>query len=197
MARVLARLALVLVLAQAAIAHAIQIAIVPSSASFSPGDTIQVDVVVSGLGNFSAPSIGAFDISIGFNEALIDSTGVDFCVNSLCPLGDPGLLQALTDVQLSFGQVNLAEVSLLPPPTLDGLQPSSFVLARLGFFANAAGASDFTLLSARIDDAFGNKLPEPRTVWLLMAALGAWATSLKSRVPADPRARRVSSTVQL
>jgi hypothetical protein len=76
-------------------------------------------------------------------------------------------MEALTDFTFMSGAVEFAEVSLLSPAQLDALQPANFSLATITFTALASGTSSLSFLEATVDDAFGNKIPEPGTLVLL------------------------------
>src|SRR6266702_2570133 len=118
--------------------HAIFLSLVPSSATVTTGNTVNVNVIISGLGN--PPSVGAFDLNVGFNPAIFAPTAVTFGAF----LGNPDLFEALTAFDFSTpGRVEFAEVSLLSPSELDALQRSSFLLAILSFTAISNGASPF------------------------------------------------------
>jgi len=143
----------------------------PPSATVTTGDTVNVEVSIGGLGN--PPSVGAFDLSVGFDPAILSPTAVTFGPF----LGDESLFEALTAFDFSVpGVVEFAEVSLLTPAELDALQSSGFSLATLSFVATGNGTTSFDFIGdRRIDDAFGNKLivPEPATVFLVAVALVA------------------------
>ncbi len=151
--------------------HAILLSLVPSSATVTTGNTVDVDVIISGLGN--PPSVGTFDLDVGFNTAILAPTTVMFGAF----LGDPTLFEALTAFDFGTpGKVEFAEVSLLSPSELDVLQRSSFLLAILSFSAISNGTSPLFFAGNQIvDDAFGNKLPisipEPATGFLLGSCL--------------------------
>ena len=85
----------------------VSVTIVPPSQSVAQGQPVTVDVDVSGLGN--PPSVGAFDLTVSFDPALLLPTGVIF--GSF--LGDPTIPTALTDFTLSTSAIEFAEVSLL------------------------------------------------------------------------------------
>ena len=145
--------------------HAVFLSLVPSSATVTTGNTVNVNVFISGVGD--PPSVGAFDLNVGFDPAILAPTGVTFGAF----LGDPTLFEALTAFDFGTpGRVEFAEVSLLLPSELDALQRSGFLLAILSFSAIGNGTSPFFFAGNQIvDDAFGNKLPipEPATVFLL------------------------------
>jgi hypothetical protein len=186
---------LTLCLMQTPLAHSALIGFQPASISASTGDSIAFDLVISGLGDFSPDSLGAFDISIGFDAAVLSFTGYslgDF-------LGDIALLEAIDASAGNLGNVvNVAEVSLLSALALDSLQPGEFTLATLNFnvINLAAGAvTQLSVLSGPVlGDAFGSPLsvtasgtasvegtgsspdpiPVPGTLFLLAAALLGW-----------------------
>jgi hypothetical protein len=166
-------------------ALAIPLGFVPVAATVMPGDSLDFAVVVSGTAAGSGPSVGAFDLDVSFDPAILSPTGVGFGPW----LGDPALFEALTDFFFSVGVIDLAEISLLSPAELDALQPDSFVLATLSFEALGPGTSPLIFSEVLVDDAFGAKLaieagagsvtvvPEPCTLALLGASLtglGAW-----------------------
>jgi hypothetical protein len=127
---------------------------------------VNFDLSASGHTPGLPPSVGAFDLDIGFNPALLTPTDITFGTF----LGNPDLLEALVASTISTGQVNIAEVSLLPPAPLDTMQPASFPLATLTFRALANSTATLALTGGVVDDAFGNKLvsiPEPHTLCIV------------------------------
>lgn len=182
--------ALTLALSLGVPAGAASLTILPSSTLVTPGGAFAVDLVVSGLGDAAAPSVGAFDIDIGFDPTDLTLIGVTLGT----ALGDVGLGEAL---DASFGHylpgvINIAEVSFLAPATLDAAQPDSFVLATLAFAATGMAAGDTTTLGIltvlSLGDALGDPLtadaltgatvtaiPVPAAVWLFAGALAALA----------------------
>ncbi|NND66098.1 MAG: hypothetical protein HKN19_00800 [Halioglobus sp.] len=130
----------------------------PSTDAIS-GESVAVDIVVSGLGNFVPDSLGAFDITVDYDPAA-------FAFNSYslgALLGDLGSFEAL---DASFGDsgnsVNVAEVSLLSDAALHALQPGEFVLATLNFgvLDLAVGAtSQLGLSDSLLADTGGGTLP--------------------------------------
>jgi hypothetical protein len=176
-------------LMQTPLAHSAFIGFQPDSILASNGDSISFDLVISDLGVFSSDSLGAFDISIGFDESVLSFTS--YSLGGF--LGDINLFEA---VDSSFGdngsgEVNVAEVSLLDASVLDTFQPGEFRLATLNFdvINLAAGAvSQLSVLAgAVLADADGAPLsattsgpasvngkvpvPVPGTLFLLAAAL--------------------------
>lgn len=145
--------------------HAITISLNPVTPSTIVGASVDVALVISGLGSGVAPSLGTFDIDVAFNQANLSFSSVVF--GSF--LGDPSLGESINSFNGSTpGIVNLYELSLLEgnsttcffciPPYLDNLQPASFTLATLTFNALSAGISPLDIALNAIGDANGEPL---------------------------------------
>jgi hypothetical protein len=176
------------------LAHAALIELQPDDLLAGPGDSLSFDLIVSGLGNGGPDSLGAFDISVGFDPTKLAFTG--YSLGDL--LGDVGLAEAIDASAGDVGgAVNVAEVSLLSATDLDTLQPDSFVVATLEFDVVDLDPSVVTQLSvlsgAVLGDAFGSQLtvtglgsasvqgvPVPGTLLLVSASLFGWL-SLRNR----------------
>lgn len=172
-------------LMQIPLAHSALIGIQPGTTSANTGDLISLDLVISGLGNFGPDSLGAFDISIGFDAAALSFTG--YSLGGF--LGNVGLSEAIDASAGDVGgAVNVAEVSLLSAIGLDTLQPSAFTLATLNFtvinldggavtqlsvlpFPALADASGFALSAAASGPATIQGVPVPGTLLLLITGL--------------------------
>lgn len=152
-------------------APAVVLSLVPASQTAMPSDSVSLDLVISGLGDFAPDSLGDFDIDIGYDPVALSLTGF-----SLGPfLGDIGLGEA---ADFSFGDlggvVNLAEVSLLEPdvatcifcavPFLDDIQPDSFALATLEFMVDVLPAGTNTIVSIDTVNALGDGFGLPLTL---------------------------------
>ena len=177
-------------------AEAIILDFVPASQTVVGGQSVAVDIVISGLAR--PPSVGAFDLDVSFDPSIL--TPVDVVFGPF--LGDPLLFEAITGFSFPPGIVDLAEVSLLLPTDLDSLQPGSFSLATLFFTASGEGISPLVFSEVIVDDAFGDKLevvagtgsvevvPEPSTALLLgtaLAALGACQWRRRRQLSGTPR----------
>jgi len=138
-----------------------------SPGTVSVGSVVNIELLVSGLGDQTAPSLGAFDVIIAFNPALLSPAGVAFDTG----LGDPNASppEAYTSADTSVaGTVNLIDTSVLEanastcvfcvPPYLDDLQGSAFRLATLTFTANGPGTAVMSLTINALADAQGEAL---------------------------------------
>jgi len=144
------------------------------------GSPATVDLVISGLGNYTSPSLGVFDLDI-----LYDPTILSFSSYTLGPyLGEAW---DLSWGEVMPGDVNLAELSLLLPDELNSLQPSSFTLASLTFDTLSLGTSNLELSIYALGDEWGDpfpliatesgnvnvtSVPEPATLTYLLIASG-------------------------
>ncbi len=123
-------------------ADPINIEVVPSTPAPTVGETFTADVVVSGLGNFSASSLGAFDLNFAFNTSMVSFVGVTF--GTL--LGDPLAAEAITGFIPTAGNLNAFNVSLLTQAQLDALQPASFTLFTVTLQVVGAGVSSLEVV---------------------------------------------------
>jgi len=135
-------------------AHAVSLSLVP--ATITASGAFSVDLVVAGLGGSGPPSLGAFDVKIGFDSSFLDFTGASFgAVLGAVPL------EAIAGTTTGIGLVDVAEISLLAPAALDALQSAdSFTLATLSFDGLPGPVTSGTLGfgATTLSDAFGSAL---------------------------------------
>jgi len=169
------------------------------------GQHVWAAVRITGLGDRVAPSVGAYDLVVTFNDQILDAAGVSFSpfLNTI-PSVEAGT--SIQDFTITPGIVDFSEVSLLTGQELDNVQPDNFILAGISFTTTNVGTSTFTFSNAVVSDAFGDALPvstagatlsvvtapaapvpEPATLLLLTAGfaglLGLRTKSAKTAVP--------------
>ena len=138
--RLIAAIGTALALCVALPASATTINFSPSSQSVNVGTTTTVDLVISGLGGGAAPSLGTFDLDIGFDSSILSFSSATFGNQlDLFGLGD------INSVTPGVGTINLFELSLESAADLDSLQAGAFTLATLSFTALSNGSSPLSI----------------------------------------------------
>ncbi|MDX2504819.1 MAG: hypothetical protein QNL62_10130 [Gammaproteobacteria bacterium] len=134
-------------------AHAITLSFDPISAEITQGSGVEVNLVISGLGTGTAPSLGTFDLDVDYDASLLGVSNVLFA-DQLDLFG----LGSTTDWESIDGSVNLFELSLDQPSDLELLQLDSFTLATLSFDTLGVGSSLLSYSNVFLGDAGGNPL---------------------------------------
>ena len=173
-------------LAMAVSAQAATLSFLPDYDSITVGETISVDVEISGL---ESVDLAGFDLDVSFDDSVLDFTGYTL-YDELGAI--PADAWDLSNGDDGFGTINLAEMSWLWD--LSG-QSDSFTLATLTFEGLEVGCSDLTFTYADLSDDWGdvitidslgdgsvdvNPVPLPGAVWLLGSGL-AGLVGLKRR----------------
>jgi len=157
--------------------------VMPDQPSLNPGGILTADVVISGLGAGSAPSLGVYDIDLQYDASLFAPQQVFFGDQlNLAGAGSLGV------VSLFPSAVNVFELSLNSIIELDSLQADSFLLFSVQFLALSAGSGGFGLAINDLGDSLGdalsaqvnsatvrvaspNAVPVPAALWLFGTAL--------------------------
>jgi predicted extracellular nuclease len=167
------------------------ISISPTSQQTVVGGVASVTVSISELGDGVAPSLGAFDLDLAFDPAVLSLSSVTFGTG-LDVLG-LGSIHAFGPA--GSGLLNFFEISLDAASDLDLLQPGAFSLFTINFDAIAAGTSSLALSVNGLADADGlalaaslqggsvtvSAVPLPGALWLLVSGLAAAGASLRRR----------------
>jgi hypothetical protein len=140
-------------------AQAAMITVEPAFQQVSVGDSVDVALNISGLGDGTAPSVGIFDLDVTWDATILALQHVTYGDPVLGDQLDPfglGSVQAVLDLP---GYANVFELSLDSPMDLDVMQADSFTMATLTFDTLAVGISpvDVTVLS--LGDALGDAIP--------------------------------------
>ena len=138
---------------------AISIDLSPAVQSFNIGDSISLDISISGLDDFAPDSLSVFDIDVNFDPAILSFNNVVFGDSFL---GDQldlfGFGSIAAGGLVGPGTVNIFELSFDLPGDLDALQAGSFTLANVTFDTLAVGTSPLSLATNTLGDSLGNPL---------------------------------------
>lgn len=142
-------------------AQAVVMDIVPNLLTSNTGASVEMDIEISGLGDFAPDSLGVFEFNIAFDSSRLSVDS--FLLGPL--LGDFDFFEAadFSFGDLGGGALNLAVLSFLTPTELDALQPERFSLATVVFdvIDLETGTSTTVMIDAvlALGDAFGAALP--------------------------------------
>jgi|ERR1019366_4936843 hypothetical protein len=140
-------------------ADTITLSVFPSSQSVALGSQVNVSLQITGLGNQTAPSLGTFDLNLGFDPIILSFDSAVFGDSILGDQLDPtGLGNTINFSSPGFGTVELFDLSLDSASQLNGLQPASFILGSLVFDTIGIGTGSLNLTINSLGDADGNSL---------------------------------------
>ncbi|MDD5115261.1 MAG: cohesin domain-containing protein [Methylobacter sp.] len=123
------------------------------------GNSVNVDIGISGLASGAAPSLSGYDVNLSFDPSYLSFTGVVFGDAALGNQLDLASLGSTTISELAgIGLVNLFELSGDTAEDLNTLQADSFNLATVTFDVLNAGTSLLQLDLNALADADGNAL---------------------------------------
>ena len=149
------------------------------------GNSISFDVIMSGLGTDSAPSLGSYDLDVGFDTSHIvfsDAAFGDPVIGNQLDLFDFGINESGNALNPA-GALNIYEISLDSIDDLNDFQADVFTLATLTFNVLKSGSSQLSFVIHDLGDAEGNVLaadlstatittvPVPAAFWLMFSGL--------------------------
>lgn len=136
---------------------AISLSFAPSASQIMVGDSVDIDIMISGLEEID---IGDFDVTVGFDDSILDFDGYALGNGLDDLLWGPGL--DMSNGLQGSDRIHLAELSLTfgPYPS----QLNFFSLGTLSFTAQNAGISDLSFLNVILSD--GNWTPGELTATL-------------------------------
>lgn len=140
----------VLTLAVSVNAGAVSLSVDPATPNFNVGDSVNVDIRVSGLEN---EDLAAFDFFLEYDDSVLDFDSY-FLGDSLGDIGN-GDAEDWSMGDLGNGTLHFSELSWLWD---FDFQPDEFVLASLTFSGTGAGDSLLSLSGAVLGNAWGSSL---------------------------------------
>ncbi|HCS63108.1 MAG TPA: hypothetical protein DIW64_02910 [Cellvibrio sp.] len=169
-------------------ANAISIDLIANETAVSVGDSIEVQVRISGLTDANTPSLGVYDVNFNYDASLFNFSSVVWGDSTLGNQLDLNGFGSLQDSSNGAGWINLFELSLDEALDLDLLQAGEFTLFSVLLNAVAIGSGNFSLTSTVFGDADSNQLsidtfngttvnvngvsvPEPSSLLLLVGML--------------------------
>lgn len=170
-------------------ANAITIDLIQNQTQLNPGDTLAVDVRISGLNDTNTPSLGVYDLDFSYDANLFHLNNIVWGDSTLGNQLDLGGFGSLQEINVGSGWLNLFELSFDNTSNLDLFQAGEFTLFSVLFNAIDIGVGNFSLTANTLGDAFGNNfsvdaitgtqvivdstsVPEPSSLLLLLSMLG-------------------------
>ena len=132
-------------------AAAVTLGLTPNEQTAELGDTVNVDLTISDLGNNTSPSLGTFDAVVGFDDEIVDFASVNF--GDLLNPSD-SIFGTTQEIFTPPNSLRLLEISGELPADLITEQPDSFTLLD----TVALGTTDLVLSDAILGDENGDPL---------------------------------------
>jgi hypothetical protein len=157
--RVLLVLAATLLVTGSSLKAAPILSLEPAFQSVVSGATLEVQVRLSELRTQDAPSVGAIDLTLQFDPALLAPHGVSFGDPTLGDQLDLTGVGAISDyVNLAPGMLEVYEISLDSAAVLSAGQASQFILASLQWTSHGSGSTSIVPAIQSASDADGRQI---------------------------------------
>ncbi len=135
----------------------VDLQILPSATTVAQGATVDVPVIVSGLGDHASPGVRTFDLVMEFDPTHFAYTGLTVGSSLGNALAAPP--ESIVSTTTGASELDVLQVSLLAPADLVALQPESLTLFTAHFRALEFGDGAFGLtLNADLGDEFADPI---------------------------------------
>ena len=175
-------------------ANAISIDVVADNNTLNLGESVEIEVRISGLDGASA--LGVYDLNLNYDTNLFSFSNLIWGDKSKGNQLDLMGFGSLQDSSSGSGWLNLFELSFDDAPDLELFQASEFTLFSAVFTSIALGSGHFFITTPTLGDAYGNDLlinspsstqvriagiavPEPSSLLLLLGLLAVIALRSK------------------
>ncbi len=112
------------------------------------GEYFSVELSIRGLGNETAPSLGAFSLNLDYDPAMIEFVSIDYSSH----LGYLNLQEVDTHQNDNPGSLYIDAVSFVRTEETNDTQPDNFVLATVTFVALERGEGSLTVSNILLSD---------------------------------------------
>lgn len=177
-------------------ANAISIDLIADQTAVNVGDSVAVQVRISGLNDASAPSLGVYDVNFNYDASLFNFSSIVWGDSTLGNQLDLSGFGSLQDSSSGLGWLSALEISFDYAADLELLQAGEFTLFSVLLNAIAIGSGNFSLTTSVFGDAYANELsidtfngttvnvgsvsvPEPSSLLLLLGMLAVIALRAK------------------
>jgi hypothetical protein len=169
-------------------ANAINIELTTDKNALTLGDTLAIDVRISGLNHGSSPSLGAYDLDFNYDPNLFAIHSIMWGDATQGNQLDLMNYDSLQDSSSGNGWLNLFELSFDSAEDLNLLQAGEFILFSVLLHTITNGSGIFSLTANSVSDAYGEELfiapinnlsvvvnsvsvPEPSSMLLLLGMI--------------------------
>lgn len=139
-------------------ANAISIDLIANQTAVNVGDSIEVQVRISGLSDASAPALGVYDVNFNYDASLFNFSSILWGDSTLGNQLDLSGFGSLQDSNSGLGWLSAFEISFDDAADLELLQAGEFTLFSVLLNAISIGSGNFSLAANSIGDAYGNDL---------------------------------------